>query len=125
VGGAPLGQGDEFAPVDLVSRDATGELVIPERAHIRLASHSSLNGVRILRRGYSFADGMDARTGQLDTGLFFICFQRNPATQFVPMQRNLARDKLNEYIKHTGSGIFAIPPGVQPGGYWGQSLFEG
>jgi deferrochelatase/peroxidase EfeB len=41
------------------------------------------------------------------------------------MQRNLARDNLNEYIKHTGSGIYAVPPGVQAGGYWGQTLFEG
>ena len=125
VNGAPLGRSDEFAPVDLSATDASGALIVPERAHIRLASHSALNGVRILRRGYSFADGMDVRTGQLDTGLFFICFQRNPATQFVPMQRNLARDNLNEYIKHTGSGIFAVPPGVQSGGYWGQSLLEG
>jgi deferrochelatase/peroxidase EfeB len=125
VTGAPLGETGEFTTVDLDARDAKGDLVIPEHAHIRLASHITLNGVRILRRGYSFADGMDIRTGQLDTGLFFICFQRNPATQFVPMQRNLARDNLNEYIKHTGSGIYAVPPGVQAGGYWGQTLFEG
>jgi deferrochelatase/peroxidase EfeB len=125
VTGAPLGQSGEFTTVDLDARDAQGDPVIPERAHIRLASHTTLNGIRILRRGYSFADGMDIHTGQLDTGLFFICFQRDPASQFVPLQRNLARDNLNEYIKHTGSGIYAIPPGVQPGGYWGQTLFEG
>jgi deferrochelatase/peroxidase EfeB len=73
-----------------------------------------LIGVRIPRRGYSFADGMDVRTGQLDTGLFFSCFQRN-----------FARDSLNEHIKHNGSRIFAIPPGVQTGGYWGQRLQDG
>ncbi|HEX3723838.1 MAG TPA: iron uptake transporter deferrochelatase/peroxidase subunit, partial [Nitrolancea sp.] len=124
VEGAPLGQSGEFAPVDLAARDATGAPLIPTNAHIRLASHSSLNGVRILRRGYSFTDGMDVRTGQLDTGLFFICFQRNPATQFVTIQRNLAHDGLNEYIQHTASGVYAIPPGVQSGEYWGQSLLE-
>jgi deferrochelatase/peroxidase EfeB len=70
--------------------------------------------VRILRRGYSFAAGMDVRTGQPDTGHFFSCFQRN-----------LARDSLNEHIKHNGSGIFAIPPGVRTGGYWGQRLLDG
>jgi deferrochelatase/peroxidase EfeB len=125
VTGAPLGQSGEFTTVDLDARDAQGDPVIPERAHIRLASHTTLNGIRILRRGYSVADGMDIRTGQLDTGLFFICFQRDPATQFVLLQRSLARDNLNEYITHTGSGIYAIPPGVQLGGYWGQTLFEG
>ena len=35
-------------------------------------------GVAILRRGYSFTDGLDDRLGQLDAGLFFIAFQRDP-----------------------------------------------
>ena len=78
----------------------------------------------LLRRGYSFTDGIDPVTGQLDAGLFFICFQRDPRTQFVPLQRRLASsDALNEYIKHVGSGIFAVPPGAHPGGYVGQDLF--
>ncbi len=33
----------------------------------------------LLRRGYSFADGVDPTTGELDAGLFFICFQKDPA----------------------------------------------
>jgi len=28
-----------------------------------------------------------------------------------------------EYLQHTGSGLFAVPPGVRPGEYAGQSLF--
>jgi deferrochelatase/peroxidase EfeB len=37
----------------------------------------------------------------------------------------LARsDTLNEYIRHTGSAVFAVPPGVAEGGYIGQALFE-
>ena len=39
--------------------------------------------MRILRRGYSFTDGIDPATGQLDAGLFFIAFQRDPHAQFV------------------------------------------
>jgi deferrochelatase/peroxidase EfeB len=31
-------------------------------------------------------------------------------------------DALNEYIKHTGSAIFAIPPGARRGGYVGETL---
>jgi deferrochelatase/peroxidase EfeB len=124
VSGAPIGTRNEFDTVDLSAHDATGNLRIPEHAHIRLANHGSVDGARILRRGYSFTDGMDARSGQLDAGLFFICFQRDPERQFVAIQRNLATDKLNEYIKHTGSAIFAIPPGVQPGEYWGQALID-
>ena len=33
-----------------------------------------------------------------------------------------ASDALNEYIKHTGSALFACPPGVRPGGYVGETL---
>jgi deferrochelatase/peroxidase EfeB len=67
---------------------------------------------------------MDPVTGELDAGLFFICFQQDPRKGFIPLQRKLgASDRLNEYIKHVGSGLFAVPPGVQPGGFWAQDLF--
>ena len=39
------------------------------------------------------------------------------------MQRALASDLLNEYIKHVGSGIWAVPPGIAEGGYLGETLF--
>ena len=99
--------------------------VIPPDAHIRLAAHENNNGVRILRRGYSYTDGMFADSGELNAGLFFIAFQRDPRTQFVPLQRKLsASDALNEYIEHVGSALFACPPGVPgPDDYWGSSLF--
>ena len=49
---------------------------------------------------------------------------RDPRKQFVPMQRALAgKDTLNEYIEHTGSALFACPPGVGESGYWGDALF--
>jgi deferrochelatase/peroxidase EfeB len=56
--------------------------------------------------------------------LFFICFQSDPRTGFIPVQRKLADDALNEYIKHTSSGLFACPRGLADGEYWGQSLFS-
>ena len=41
------------------------------------------------------------------------------------MQRALAaRDALGEYITHTGSALFACPPGLADGEWWGQRLFE-
>ena len=88
-----------------------------------LAHESRLNGIRILRRGYNFTDGSDG-LGHLDAGLFFIGFMRDAHQQFVPMQRSLAaKDGLNEYIEHTGSGLFAVPPGVGEKDYWGSGLF--
>ncbi|HSL01450.1 MAG TPA: iron uptake transporter deferrochelatase/peroxidase subunit [Rubrobacteraceae bacterium] len=121
--GAPLGQEREFAEVNLEGRDKEGELVIPADSHVRLSRGSDEE--QILRRGYSFTDGMDDERGQLDAGLFFICFQRDPRRQFVPLQRRLGEnDRLNEYIRHTGSALFACPPGAREGGYVGEGLFE-
>ena len=120
--GAPIGKEDEFDPVDLQARDEDGEPLIPEDAHVRLARQSAEE--KILRRGYSFTDGFDAERGQLDAGLFFISFQRDPHKQFVPLQQRLAaNDRLNEYIRHTASALFACPPGAQEGGFVGGGLF--
>jgi deferrochelatase/peroxidase EfeB len=122
--GAPLSGAHEHDTVDLAARDARGEPVIPIDAHIRLAAPASNGGQRILRRGYSFTDGIDPVTGELDAGLFFICFQRDPHRQFAAIQRRLgASDALGEYIQHRSSALFAIPPGTRPGGFIAQGLF--
>jgi deferrochelatase/peroxidase EfeB len=113
--GAPLGERDEFATLHV------GRL--PADSHVRLAAPSNNAGTALLRRGYSFTDGLDDRLGQLDAGLFFLSFQRDPDA-FVRVQRRLgSSDALNEYIKHVGSGLWAIPPGAQRGGYVGEGLF--
>jgi deferrochelatase/peroxidase EfeB len=122
--GAPLSGGDEFDGIDFAAMDDAGALRVPETAHVRLA-HPSMNGdARLLRRGYNFVDGVDD-LGRLDAGLFFAAYQRDPRKQFVPVQQQLARsDALGEYVRHVGSGVFACPPGVGPGEFWGQRLFR-
>jgi deferrochelatase/peroxidase EfeB len=124
--GAPLNGKGEFDTVNLAAKTPAGDLVIPAGAHIRLAGPDSHGGEKILRRGYSYTDGNDPTTGQLDAGLFFIAFQKDPRKQFVPIQTLLGqRDALNEYIKHVGSALFAVPPGVSAVGDWfGRSLFR-
>jgi deferrochelatase/peroxidase EfeB len=120
--GAPLGENEEADPLDLEAEKG-GKPLIPVDAHVRLASASVNDGERILRRGYSFTDGVDESLGELEAGLFFICFQRDPQRQFVAIQRRLGSgDALNEYIKHVGSAIFAVPPGARTGGYVGETL---
>ena len=120
--GNPLGKASEFDQADLAARGPDGTPLVPADAHIRLASAETLNGVRILRRGYNFVDGTDGR-GRLDAGLFFIAFVRDPQTQFVPMQRALAQqDPMMEYLQHTGSAMFACPPGLDGSDYWGSAL---
>lgn len=119
--GAPIGGRRERDALDLAARGADGEPLIPAGAHVRLARGDGRE--RILRRGYSYADGLD-QDGGLDAGLFFLCFQRDPRRQFVPMQRRLAEsDAINEYTTHTGSAVFACPPGAGEGGYVGETLF--
>ena len=120
--GAPLGGKDEFDILDFTAKGPDGQPLIPVDSHVRLAAPEINGGAQLLRRGYSFAGALD-RQGHFDAGLFFICFQRDPRLQFVPIQRRLgAHDKLNEYIRHTGSAIFACPTGIRPGSYVGEPL---
>lgn len=111
--GAPFGKKNEFDEVDLS--------LLPADSHVRLAKEVDLP---ILRRSYSYSDGIDPKTGQFDAGLLFIAFQKDP-DRFVKIQTNLgADDKMNEYVTHIGSGLFACFGGVKEGGYIGQDLFE-
>jgi deferrochelatase/peroxidase EfeB len=123
--GAPLTGNAEFDTVNLTVKGSDGQSVIADDAHIRLAAPASNGGQKILRRGYSYTDGIDPRTGELDAGLFFICYQKNAFKQFVPIQTRLGSgDALNEYITHTSSGLFACPPGAAAGQWLGYSLFH-
>jgi deferrochelatase/peroxidase EfeB len=121
--GAPLSGGTEFTAPDFAATGSDGRPAIPPHAHIRLASAEHNGGTRILRRGYSFTDGIDPQTGTLLGGLLFIAFMKDPG-QFVRIQRTLAADALSEYTHHTGSAVFACPPGLRRGHYWGDDLFS-
>ena len=113
--GAPVGRAKE--------RDKPFLKAMMPDAHVRLAHPDSNGGATILRRGYSFTDGTDG-LGRLDAGLFFLAYQRDPRTGFIRIQRNLAKDALNEYIQHVGSALFAVPPGVRDkDDWWGSTLF--
>jgi deferrochelatase/peroxidase EfeB len=122
--GAPLSGGEEFTEPDFNLAGKGGKPLIPVDAHVRLAHASQNGGVKMLRRGYNYTDGSDG-LGHLDAGLFFIAFVKDPRTHYVPMQMNMAKaDALAiEYLKHTGSGLFAVPPGTSPGGFIGEGLF--
>ena len=125
--GAPIGYANEFDALDFSTKSSKGTPLIDVDAHVRLASSDNLGGIQILRRGYNFTDGTDG-FGHLDAGLFFIAFVRDPQTSFVPMQMKLSRsDALNEYITHTGTALFACPPGLREGdssAYWGSTLLS-
>lgn len=119
--GAPLSGGTETTVPDFAATDATGAPAIDTASHVRLAHPDSNGGIRILRRGYNFVDG-NTELGRLDAGLFFLSYQRSP-DQFVSLQRGLSTDLMNEYLRHVGSGIWAIPRGAAPGSFVGAELF--
>lgn len=93
-------------------------------AHASLASPARNAGAKLLRRSYSYDAGVDPN-GLMDAGVIFLCFQRDPGRQFVPIQRRLAGDDaLNAYSQHRASGLYACPPGIRPGSFVGAELFS-
>jgi deferrochelatase/peroxidase EfeB len=130
--GAPLGRDDEFDAADLTAIDREGDPVIPDSAHIRLAGAAGNDGARILRRGYSYNDGVNFtverwppwhRGIEYDAGLLFVCYQRDPRTGFIKVFDKLAKfDMLSQFVTHTGGGLFACPGGVAEGEFIGQRL---
>lgn len=119
--GAPLGKTDEFEDMELSRTDSVGNPIVPITSHVHLAKQVK---ERMLRRSFSYSSGIDPKTGVFDAGLLFISFQKHPK-QFIHIQSSLGRvDKLNEYITHRGSAIFACFPGIKKGSFIGESLFK-
>jgi deferrochelatase/peroxidase EfeB len=132
--GAPLGGTNEFDKADYDATDKDGNSIIPENAHIRLAAAVNNDGAQILRRPYSYNDGANftaerwppwRQEMEYDAGLLFICYQRDPRTGFIKIFERMSKfDMMNQFVTHTGGGLFACPGGIKSGGYIGQSLFE-
>lgn len=118
--GAPVSGGTEHTSPDF-SATSDGTPVIDPAAHVRLAHAANTGGMRILRRGYNYVDGVTP-DGRLDAGLLFLSFQRSPA-QFVAIQQAIAGDRLAKYVRHVGSALFAVPPGASQHDFVGAGLF--
>ncbi|WP_411109392.1 iron uptake transporter deferrochelatase/peroxidase subunit [Streptomyces sp. c-19] len=122
--GAPLTGGTETTELDLNKFGPDGELVIPDNAHSRISAPEQNGGAAMLRRPFSFHDGIGP-DGTPDAGLLFVCWQADPLRGFVPVQRKLDRgDALSAFIRHESSGLFAVPGGPAEGEYVGQRLLE-
>ncbi len=122
--GAPLTGGSETTEIALDKTGPDGRLVVPDNAHARIAAPEQNSGAAMLRRPFSFHDGI-AADGTPDAGLLFICWQADPLRGFVPVQRKLDRgDALSPFVRHEASGLFAVPGGPREGEYVGQRLLE-
>jgi deferrochelatase/peroxidase EfeB len=132
--GAPIGLKDEFAPLGLDRTDADENPVIAENAHVRMANAANIGAAEILRRGYSYNDGVNfvaerwppwRQAIEYDAGLLFVCYQKDPRTGFIKTFVNMAKlDMLNQFTTHTGGGLFACPGGVRQGTFIGTGLFD-
>jgi deferrochelatase/peroxidase EfeB len=132
--GAPIGSTNEFDPLDLQRLDGRGQLMIPLNSHVRVAAPASNGGEMLLRRSYSYNDGVAQQVERwlpyentllYDAGLLFCAYQRDPRRGFIPIYRNLSEnDLMAQFTEHTGSAIAALPAGVPRAGAWvGQALF--
>jgi deferrochelatase/peroxidase EfeB len=132
--GASLGGQNEFDTPDYNAADQDGNPIIPENAHVRLAAPVNNDGAQILRRPYSYNDGVNLtaerwppwRQGmEYDAGLLFLCYQRDVRTGFIKVFDRMSKlDMMNQFVTHTGGGFFACPRGVAEGEFIGQRLFQ-
>ncbi len=132
--GAPLGGTNEFDKPEYDATDKDGNYIIPDNSHVRLAAAELNDGVQILRRPYSYNDGANftaerwplwRQDMEFDAGLLFLCYQRDPRTGFIKLFEKMSKfDMMNQFVTHTGGGLFACPGGVVEGGIIGQRLFE-
>ncbi|CAO0825736.1 Deferrochelatase OS=Streptomyces microflavus OX=1919 GN=efeB PE=3 SV=1 [Streptomyces microflavus] len=122
--GAPLSGGSETTAMDLDKAGPDGRLVIPDNAHARISSPEKNGGAAMLRRPFSYHDGI-SEDGTPDAGLLFVCWQADPFQGFVPVQRKLDRgDALSPFIRHEASGLFAVPGGAAEGESWGSGCWS-
>ncbi|WP_234437106.1 Dyp-type peroxidase [Streptomyces maremycinicus] len=88
----------------------------PPRSHLRAVDPRLDSGARMLRRGYSYADG------PADQGQLFLAFMRDPAL-FVRVQRRMAaQDELSGFAEARGSAVAYVLPGARPGRPLGADL---
>lgn len=98
---------------DIIGRDMKSGQLHPANAGDREGSPSAshvtivrrgLQGSQMLRRGFSYS-------GTEGTGLLFTAFFADPLRQFLGPLLSLSQfDPMSDFVRHVGSGIFAVPP---------------
>lgn len=121
--GAPLTGTEESDAPDFAATRG-GIPIIPASSHIARA-HRRTGAEQILRRGFNYDDPpVPGSSDTSNSGLIFAAYQRNPVTQYVPIQQRLAdHDDLNVWTTPIGSAVYAMLPGASSSQPFGASLF--
>lgn len=150
--GAPLTGEEEFDEPDFQAVDKYGLPVIDRNSHIaRAQAPEGQPEQTMLRRAFNYdmqpdyapisetgfvsdEEGISGTDVQLsNSGLVFICFQKDMSKVFEPMQARMDEvDLLNEWITHIGSAVYFVPPGVKAGAgeddalgtFWAETLID-
>ena len=130
--GAPLTGDWEFDTPDYSAVENYGIPLIDRMSHMaRSTNPVDKPGQKIARRAYNYDLPPQPGSEQSsNSGLVFICFQKDPREQFIPIQERLDEgDRINQWTTHIGSAVFFCPPGVDEAGgdrgkYWGAGLFD-
>ncbi len=121
--GAPLGQKNEFDPINFDAKKENGLQVIPPFAHIRRAA-AKRPGEQFFRRPFNY-QVVGAKPGELDSGLLWTAYAADLTKQYLPVQQRLADfDLLNKWTTPIGSAVFAIARGFEPGQVLAEELFS-
>ena len=122
--GAPLSGGSEFSQPDFALKGRGDEPLVATDAHVRLVHPDTQ------RRRPDAAPRLQLRRRQqrVSVGSMPGCSSSPTSATRAPTSsrsrpRSAIGDALSEYLQHTGSGLFAVPPGIAPGEYVGQALF--
>lgn len=128
--GAPLSGGNEFDDIDFGATDRYGLPLVDVASHTARAKAPADHPEQVIkRRPFNWDLPPDQDSWETaNTGQIFLSFQKNPQLQFVPIQARLDKlDRLNEWITHVGSAVYAVFPGTDESGpepYWGASLLN-
>jgi deferrochelatase/peroxidase EfeB len=116
--GSPLDRAATEHDVPDYVADAEGKRT-PMTAHIRLANPrtAATQANLILRRPFNYSNGV-TKSGQLEMGLLFICYQADLDKGFLTVQKRLDGEPLEEYIKPIGGGFFFTLPGIRDPQDW-------
>jgi deferrochelatase/peroxidase EfeB len=122
--GAPLGEIEEAAPLDLAAEGLDGRPLTDPRSHVAVAHRASEGRRPLARRSYNVADGVPQAGGADSAGLLFLAHCRDPRTQYLPVLEALANeDLLATYARTTASLVAAVLPGLSVGESWSDHLW--